>query len=573
MTDMMGILGIEYLRCLIGVSLIAGLILVIRKVFGKRLPGRLIYGMWLMIPVYMVLVHFVSIPMPQFMNEMMPVGLVKDMNEATGYTKIEQSVNVQISDGNLVEVFEENGNTLVVSQDSKAETIMNRINPVLVVGSIYVAVVCLFVGMILFENVTFVMQCRRKRVYWSASSERKLAVYRLEGISSPFLMGRNIYVPADMENVEELRYAILHEECHYKHGDALWVLLRYMILAIYFYNPIVWLAFKYSGYDCELACDEAVMSKLQEMEIKNYGGCLLNIIEKNKGMQARVLLSTNLKSGKKLIRERIENMVTKRKKSYMAMVLSVFMLFAVTACFLMDAKEVNAESVVPSCEEKAQVAELIPKIQEERVWTEDNEPISEHAPDRNGMDKDVVLNPYIITEFGEGGLFGFGEKEEPVIVSASSTLAPQGKFSYEPSNLAISARDCIWSEGAEKYGIGEWVEVKQVCLEEGEELLQVAEICIVNGYAENETKWNKNSRVKSFKLYYQDEYKGTIYLEDTMYPQYIDVSELQMYVANGAEAVLRFEIAEVYEGSTFADTCMTGIAIDYRGKGKLAYEK
>lgn len=601
MIDMMVFGGIEYLRCLMGVSLLAGLILVIRKYCGKRLPGRLIYGMWLMIPIYMVLVHFVRIPMPHFMNEMIPVGLVEEFEIET-YANTQQVTNVQLPDDNEEQILHtgnvtvENRSKIVTAQDNISETIVKRINPFAVAGCIYVVVVFLFVGTILFVNVLFAMQCKRKRVYFGDSSERRLAVYRLTGISSPFLMGANIYVPADMENEEELRYAILHEECHYKHGDAFWVVLRYLILGIFFYNPIMWLAFKYSGYDCELACDEAVMRNLQEKEIKNYGGCLLNAIEKNKEMQARVLLSTNLKSNKKLIRERIENIVTKRKKSYVAMLLSFLMLFTVTGFFLIDTKSVNAEEIIPSDEKPSQVAEVLPyktdsEKTQEFIIPADEESIikDDYGPTFDiPSDWDYQLNPYKITDFlneeGEeakdGYLFGFAERiknggsewwkgveEFYTNVYASSTLAPQGMFAYAPCNLSVPSRYCIWSEGADEYGIGEWVEVEQLYTGEGEEWLHIDEICIVNGYAENETKWTKNSRAKSLKFYFENVYMGTIHLEDTMYPQYIDVSELQMYVPNGTEAVFRFEIAEVYEGSEFADTCITGIEIGFQGKG------
>ena len=150
-------------------------------------------------------------------------------------------------------------------------------------------------------------------------------------------------------------------------------------------------------------------------------------------------------------------------------------------------------------------------------------------------------------------------------VNASSVLADQGKVSYKASHLAEGNRENVWSEGVEGVGIGESIEIKQMYMGSGEAELSFYSICIVNGYAENETKWKENGRVKSLKLYFEGEYMGLITLEDTMNPQYIDISAVQMRVGNGFDANFKFEIADVYEGSKYDDTCLTGIVIDFNG--------
>ena len=112
---------------------------------------------------------------------------------------------------------------------------------------------------------------------------------------------------------EELRYAMIHEEGHFRHGDGFWVMIRYLIFAFFFFNPIIWLAHLYSGYDCELACDEFVMRNIETKDYRNYGSCLLDVIKKSKKVSERVLLSTNMKSEKRLIRARIENIAMRQQ--------------------------------------------------------------------------------------------------------------------------------------------------------------------------------------------------------------------------------------------------------------------
>ena len=150
-------------------------------------------------------------------------------------------------------------------------------------------------------------------------------------------------------------------------------------------------------------------------------------------------------------------------------------------------------------------------------------------------------------------------------VKASSVLAPQGKTSYDASHLAIDDRENIWAEGVDGYGIGESIEIKQMYLGTGHAELTLYSMCIVNGNAKSATKWQENSRVKSMKLYYECEYLGDIELEDTIKPQYIDLSPLNIKVGNGFDAHFRFEITDVYKGSKYDDTCLTGIIIDYEG--------
>lgn len=150
---------------------------------------------------------------------------------------------------------------------------------------------------------------------------------------------------------------------------------------------------------------------------------------------------------------------------------------------------------------------------------------------------------------------------------ASSTLESQGEKIYSASNLTEFYRDTTWCEGVEGSGIGETVEIKQMFHTCGGYPDYVfSEICIINGYAMNENKWQANNRVRKLKVYYGDTYVATLLLEDTIKPQFFDISQLNLTIGSGEEAQFRFEIADVYPGSTYDDTCITGIFIDFFGK-------
>ncbi len=147
--------------------------------------------------------------------------------------------------------------------------------------------------------------------------------------------------------------------------------------------------------------------------------------------------------------------------------------------------------------------------------------------------------------------------------SVSSSLESEKYGVYE---LFDQGRLDAWAEGVAGPGIGEFFEVTQLDHGGWVRFFSYTEMCIVNGYAKNETVWQENNRVKSMKLYFENEYMGTITLEDTMQPQYIDLSPVNMKVGNGCEATFRFEITEVYPGTKYDDTCISGVIIEYEGR-------
>lgn len=183
-----------------------------------------------------------------------------------------------------------------------------------------------------------------------------------------------------------------------------------------------------------------------------------------------------------------------------------------------------------------------------------------------------------VAEAANGSLYGYedwltdgcstwcGCEQFYCMAEASSALESQGNIKYVPSNAADCSRNTVWAEGVAGDGIGEYIEIRQLYEGLGEDVFTFTELCIVNGYAETENKWQENNRVKILSLFYGDVYMGDIHLEDTINPQYIDISSLQMKVENGEEAQFRFQIKEVYEGSKYDDTCITGIVIEFEGR-------
>ena len=147
---------------------------------------------------------------------------------------------------------------------------------------------------------------------------------------------------------------------------------------------------------------------------------------------------------------------------------------------------------------------------------------------------------------------------------ASSTLAPQGQYSYGAENITSGERNNAWVEGADGYGIDEYFEItRRYAVSDGNYGVDFCELCIVNGYARTPETWTANSRVKELKFCFNDEYVDSLFLEDTMEPQYFDLSQYHLHADSGADSFWRFEIVSVYEGEKYEDTAITGIEIQF----------
>lgn len=163
--------------------------------------------------------------------------------------------------------------------------------------------------------------------------------------------------------------------------------------------------------------------------------------------------------------------------------------------------------------------------------------------------------------------------------TASSELS-SASDRYCADNILRENRELAWAEGAEGVGIGEYIVYDQIVFanlvekESENRILRVGyycydgyidytQICVVNGYARDEQVWQENGRVKTLMMYVYDRPYARLALEDTINPQYFTLPQGDIRVANGEEVTFKFVIEEVYPGTVYDDTCITGIVVDF----------
>jgi beta-lactamase regulating signal transducer with metallopeptidase domain len=109
------------------------------------------------------------------------------------------------------------------------------------------------------------------------SKSHRGSVWECDQIPSPFVLGifrPRIYLPFRMDEKTQ-QYILAHEECHIRRHDPLWKLAAFLLLSIYWCNPLAWAAFFYMTRDMEMSCDEAVIKKYGSGIKKEYSASLL----------------------------------------------------------------------------------------------------------------------------------------------------------------------------------------------------------------------------------------------------------------------------------------------------------
>ena len=94
-------------------------------------------------------------------------------------------------------------------------------------------------------------------------------IFQSENVSSPFVLGiinPRIYLPFSM-NEQDLEHVVAHEQAHIRRKDHWWKPLGFLLLTIYWFNPLMWLAYVLLCRDIELACDEKVIKELGNEQI------------------------------------------------------------------------------------------------------------------------------------------------------------------------------------------------------------------------------------------------------------------------------------------------------------------
>lgn len=176
------------------------------------------------------------------------------------------------------------------------------------------------------------------RLRFATTIDRR--VYEAEHIASPFVFGivrPRIYLPYHLSE-EEQDYILRHENYHIKRRDYLVKLLAFGLLAVYWFHPLVWVAYYLMSRDMEMSCDEQVLKELGLEERKAYSTLLLSFAS-NK----RFPLPSPLSFGENDVKSRIKQILSYKSPTLWGIIGIAVLILVVAISCLTDAKSEEKE--------------------------------------------------------------------------------------------------------------------------------------------------------------------------------------------------------------------------------------
>ena len=324
-------------------SILTLFIMAIRKYFRGKVKHKFIYGLWLIV--------FLRFCFPlNFVNS--SFSIMNGVRQLQGISTLQKKGNIEENkiekENKMGEQFTDNtradGETekQKVKQDNitskkseKAgkpevkETQTTKTSRLVWVMRIWILGVFLCFAILLYSNLRFYKTLKNDRKPILKYQKGKLVVYQTNKVSTPCLFGvckPAIYIPDNIVvnlSKSDMQQVLEHEQMHYKHLDHIWSLWRCIIVSIYWFDPLIWVAAKISKQDAEFACDEGVLEKKSYHERIAYGEMLLHVAIHSKRVSILCPV-TAVHNGKKEMKKRMEEI--RMKKNYQK---SKFLLLAV----------------------------------------------------------------------------------------------------------------------------------------------------------------------------------------------------------------------------------------------------
>ena len=186
-------------------------------------------------------------------------------------------------------------------------------------------------AMLFWALVSFLKLRRQVR----ASVREEKNVYLCDEIRSPFILGvfrPRIYLPSHLSGRQK-ELILMHEQAHLKRLDHVWKPLGYLLLSVYWFNPVIWLAYILLCRDIELACDERVTKDLSDSERADYTQTLLDCAHKR-----RAVTACPVAFGEVGVKQRVKSVLNYKKPAFWIVLVAALLSVVCAVCFLTDPK-------------------------------------------------------------------------------------------------------------------------------------------------------------------------------------------------------------------------------------------
>ena len=310
-------LFLKILNLSITASYVIAAVMLLRLIFRKKAPKKLICALWALVGLRLVCPFSLESVLSLIPSaETVPPEIVSSpaVQIASGFATVNSVVNPVLS-------------------QSFAPTPEQSVSPMQILTGVAAWVWLIGVLAVCLYGLISYVQLKRKMADAVLLSGN---IFESEKAESPFILGffrPKIYLPfslsdADRENV------IAHETAHIKRKDHIIKPLAFLLLAVYWFNPLVWVSYGLLCRDIELACDEKVIQALSEDSRRIYAKSLLDCAVKRKSIAA-----CPLAFGEVGVKTRIKGIMNYKKPAFWVVLLTVAAIIVTSVCFLTNPKK------------------------------------------------------------------------------------------------------------------------------------------------------------------------------------------------------------------------------------------
>lgn len=423
------------------------LAVVILRTLLKKAPKAITVFLWALVGIRLVCPFsiesiFSLIPSSETVPEAVLTG--SDFNIDTGLSAVDSRVNGYLDDRYIEGVTVPAGNGM---------TVMGVLSVIWLIG---------IAAMLIYAVVSYI------RIYRQVCEgvRQDGNIYLCDRISAPFILGvfrPKIYLPSDIDK-QDAEYVIAHERAHLKRCDHLIKPLGFLLLTVYWFNPVILIAYILLCRDIELACDERVIKELGEQAKKPYSEALINC-----SLPRRTVAACPLAFGEVGVKSRIKSVLNYKKPAFWIIAAALALCVILPAVFLTNPISATVKNIINEnnytiiSQERNNITLSVPKsLIKESAYTEKGQKFKKNeVPAYKTNTTTIYLEKIMLSNSNEDELFlmfncSYGSIDKNNSVLIPYTKIKNGIKSCVGLNSGDSAKDSasIWSSGPdEQFGL------------------------------------------------------------------------------------------------------------------------
>ena len=356
----MNTLFIRLLNLSIAATWIIIAVILIRA-FSKKAPKWFPCLLWALVGIRLLCPVTIQSPLsPVASDEVIPVHItsVEETEVDSEIPVIDHTPDTDHGNVNYETVIATSGNNVresnpqMILQGSNAKAVSAAKSGVTTGQVITVASYVWIAGLAVMLGYAIVSYIRLKKTLVACIPVRK-GVMASDEVRSPFILGvfrPIIYVPSSIGE-DSLKHVIAHEESHLKRHDHWWKPLGFLILSVYWFHPLCWVAYILLCRDIEMACDEKVISEMKKEEAASYSQTLLDL-----SFRKTSIAACPVAFGEVGVKQRVKNVLNYKKPGFWVIIGLIVISAALSVLFLtkpMKKTEASNEAAETSKEDVA----------------------------------------------------------------------------------------------------------------------------------------------------------------------------------------------------------------------------